>query len=54
MTAEEHLRADVSAIIANYVFQLAIAKSEIDRLRVENAALKESKDGAVAPARVSE
>lgn len=63
-TAEEHLRQDVAGIIVSYIFQLAIAKAEIDRLKLENAALskaeveriidKESRDGASSPARVSE
>ena len=37
MTAEEHLRADLGANLANLIFQNALLKAEIDRLREEMA-----------------
>lgn len=50
MTAEEHLREEVSRVISGYIFQLSIARAEIDRLKAE---LRESHNGATA-ASVSE
>lgn len=52
MTAEEHLREEVSRVISGYIFQLSIARAEIDRLKTA-LELKEKLDGAT-PARVSE
>ena len=35
MTAEDYLRQDVGAILANLLFQLAMVKAENDRLKAE-------------------
>jgi hypothetical protein len=32
-TAEEHLKADVGAQLAHLIFQVALLKAEVDRLR---------------------
>jgi hypothetical protein len=32
-TAEEHLKADVGAHLAHLMFQIALLKAEVDRLR---------------------
>jgi hypothetical protein len=34
-TAEEHLKADIGAQIAALLFQVAVLKAEVDRLREE-------------------
>lgn len=37
MTPEEHLKADVGAHLAHLMFQIAMLKAEVDRLRDEVA-----------------
>ena len=37
MTAEEHLKADVGAHLAHLMFQIAMLKAEVDRLREDLA-----------------
>lgn len=37
MTPEEHLKADVGAHLAHLMFQIAMLKAEVDRLREDLA-----------------
>jgi hypothetical protein len=48
MTAEEHLKADLGAHLAHLMFQIALLKAEIDRLREDThrAARVTAPDGA--------
>ena len=37
-SAEDHLRQDVGAMIASLLFQIAMLKAELDRLKAEDEA----------------
>lgn len=37
MTAEEYLRQDVGALVASLLFQIAMLRAEIDRLKADHA-----------------
>lgn len=53
-TPEEHLREEFGRLISGYVVQNSILKSENEALKRELAQLKEAKDGASQPSRLSE
>lgn len=44
MNAEEHLRADLGALVASSLFQIALLKAEVDRLKADLDAARATHD----------
>ena len=47
MTAEEYLRQDVGALVASLLFQIAMLRAEVDRLKADRADPVPAPDGVV-------